>query len=511
VNQPDHRVSVALGSMGHVLLATVGQNVCILIALSSILNKELAAFCNFAALSLVVDLLFFWSFFIAVLTLDLKRHGMLDSVEIAPQRSTQRNESSMKQHRISRLQRTSARQQQQTIFHHPRIIGTVAIVVFIFILALHYPQQIPLDFRPRLAMSCGPALAHGKPSGQLSPRAVHRADSTTWLATQASHTLREILRLAGTGSTSFVARVYNPVVVMPRSVSGNIPRQQCMSQLPPSDGYIRLPLVLMVCSVLILMISNCFTHPTQRVEDSSIEKPGSITSVRYLPQGHSLDVYLLSASRKPYLASVGFDHDIRYWDLESRERAGTPITLSAMHDIWPATAIAVDDKGEWVAVCSRSGDIGVQRFRQRTGRTISTGLASQTVLCSFLPCLHIGGLLSAPSLLIVSTDGLLVHVAIETGNVTSHRICGKQIRSAHLDSIRPLLPRLVSTTEDNEIYTTIRREGLWVTQPLHVTPFLSPQPAHLRFTTLPDLRMIGLAFDSHTSQLYLIDFLSCQY
>lgn len=499
---------MALGSVGHVLLTTVAQNACMLIILSFTLNTGLAAFCYFAALSLVVDMFFFWSLFVAALSLNLERHGMLDSIENAPQRQTERNESSTKHDRTSRLQ---IWQKQQAILRYPRIMGTVAILAFIFILALHYPIQFSLDFRSSRANACEPKGAYTNHSTQLSPRSGQIADSTVWLARQDSHTIKEIFRLAGTGSTSFTARIYDPVIVMPRFAGGNILRQQCIPQQSPANGYTRGLLVLIICCVLIFAISNYFAHPTQREEDSNIQKLGSISSVRYLPHGHSLDVYLLSASRKPYLASVGFDHEIRYWDLGSCGNSGIPLTLSGLHGIWPAAAIAVDDNGEWVAICSKSGDIGVWNVQQRSGRTISASLASEIVLCSFLPCPIHGSPPSAPSLLIVGTDGLLVDVSTDTGNVTSHRICGKPIRSSHLDSNRPMLPRLMSTTEEDEIYTTVRREGRWFTQLLRVTPFISPQPAHLRFTTLSDLRMVGLAFDTHTSQLYLIDILSGPY
>jgi hypothetical protein len=511
VNQPDHRVSTALGSVGHVLLMTVGQNACILIALSFALDTGLAALCYFAALSLVIDMFFFWSFFVAVVTLDLKRHGLLDSIENAPERQTERNKSLVKQNRISRMQRSYAWQKQQAILRYPRIMGTVAIMAFIFILALHYPVPFPLEFRSSLAISCDPRAVHTNHSTQLTSRAGQTADSTVWLASQDSHTMREILRLAGTGLTSFIARIYDPVIVMPRFSRGNVLQQQRISQQPPANGYIRALSALLVCSVLIFAMSNYFARSTQREEDSKIPKTGSISSVRYLPHGHSLDVYLISASRKPYLVSVGFDHEIRYWDLGSRGNSEIPVTLSGLHGIWPATAITVDDKGEWVAICSKSGDIGIWSVQQRTGRTISAGLACEIVLCSFLPCSIHGSPPSAPSLLIVGTDGILVDVAIETESVTSHRICGGQIRSSHLDSNRPMSLRLMSTTEEDEIYSTVRREGRWITQPLRLTPFLSPQPAHLRFTTISDLRMVTLAFDTNTSQLYLIDALSGPY
>ena len=63
------------------MLIAVVQNVFILFLLSKMLSPGLAAFCCFAALSLVIDTFFFWSFFVAILAINLRNYGIQDSFE----------------------------------------------------------------------------------------------------------------------------------------------------------------------------------------------------------------------------------------------------------------------------------------------------------------------------------------------------------------------------------------------------------------------------------------------
>src|SRR4051794_18441879 len=81
LDRPERRVSMALGSVGHLLLMTVAQNIFFLLLLLKLLPPSLAAFCSFAAISLAIDMLFFWSFFVAILTVNLRSYEIQDSLQ----------------------------------------------------------------------------------------------------------------------------------------------------------------------------------------------------------------------------------------------------------------------------------------------------------------------------------------------------------------------------------------------------------------------------------------------
>lgn len=505
VNTPENRVAMALGSVGHLLMAKVAQNASLLVALSSLLTTELAEFCYFAALSLVIDTLFLWSFFAPVLTLDLKRYGMMDSIENSPLH-----------HNDSSIEHGPPAQRQRGTLCYRRIVGIAAILNFLLMLTLEYPgPALRTHGKPSLTVPFGPTIpAYRDSYTLLSSRTKQTSDAANWLASQEHSTMKEILRLPTAGSTSFcfVARIYSPLIAMPKSANGDVSRYQCSSLHTQIGGYTQWLWALAVCCGLML-ISGYFAYPTHREDDCDSQRSVNAPSINYLPHGHSLDIYLLSASQKPYLASVGFDHEIRYWDLGScGNRTTSPITLPGLDGVWPGAAIAVDDRGEFVALCSKSGNVGIWSVKHRTGRTIPAVFSSSVALFSFLLSSTDGNPSSSlPSILLISTDGLLVGISTQTGSFTSQRISRKRIRASHLYSNRPMLPRLMSVTDDDDIYITVRRDGRWLTQPLNLSTLFLPQPSHVRLTPLPDLGMIGMAFDSYTSQLYLIDFLTGSY
>jgi hypothetical protein len=58
----------------------------------------------------------------------------------------------------------------------------------------------------------------------------------------------------------------------------------------------------------------------------------------------------------------------------------------------------------------------------------------------------------------VIATGRLTDIEVETANVIFHQICANQVLSAHVDSHRRMPLRLITTSEDNRIYVTARRE-----------------------------------------------------
>lgn len=80
-DQSTPRVVTALGAVGHISLIAVAQNLVILWLVSTVAPPGLAAFCRFAAICLAVDLVLFFTFFVPALSVDLRMHGLQDSLE----------------------------------------------------------------------------------------------------------------------------------------------------------------------------------------------------------------------------------------------------------------------------------------------------------------------------------------------------------------------------------------------------------------------------------------------
>jgi hypothetical protein len=177
--------------------------------------------------------------------------------------------------------------------------------------------------------------------------------------------------------------------------------------------------------------------------------------------------------------------------------------------LWPAAAIAVDDKAEWIAICSKLGGISLWNIKlQCFRRSVVLSHDSRIVSCFFTPSSHQGGLRPATSLLIIFASGLLVDIDVETGAVLRHQISTNPIRSSHISSHRRLPLRLITISEGEKINITVKRDHSWTSQVLQFSIPILKSPARLRFTVIPDLRMVGLVLNVDTHQLHLIDFLS---
>jgi hypothetical protein len=242
---------------------------------------------------------------------------------------------------------------------------------------------------------------------------------------------------------------------------------------------------------------------------NGISKPAIFSSVQCLPRGHSLDVFILGASSKCVLASVGFDHEIRVWHLESRIIRSQPVPPSQQHTFWPVATTAIDDSAEWLAICSKSGEVNFWNIQsQCLGRTTTINLDAPIITCFFTSYPKHDGLHSATRFLLVSASGCLSEVEVETANVTSHQICAHRVQSSHVNSHRRMPLRLITVGEDNRIYVTARREDCWTSQAVDFSVPVLSQSSRLRFTIIPDLRMVALVLNIDTCQLYLIDLLS---
>jgi Sterol-sensing domain of SREBP cleavage-activation len=130
------RVAAALGAVGHLSLLALAQNLVVLWLISRVASSALAAFCGFVAISLIIDLGFFFTFFVAMLSVDSRKYGLQDTFEEVRQRYE--DEESTEAALVSRLAQQQRRDIKQRPKHaaspYPRVSGTVAALLFLFML-----------------------------------------------------------------------------------------------------------------------------------------------------------------------------------------------------------------------------------------------------------------------------------------------------------------------------------------------------------------------------------------
>ena len=519
-----NRVATALGAGGHLSLIAVAQTLVILGLLSSIASPELAAFCGFAAIALIIDLAFLSTFFVAILKLSLSDYGLEDSFrDVGPRPE---NSGSPKVSPTSQLPqpqgRYSKRHARQSGLPYQRLMTVVVIISFISVIANYCVEG---NIRFYLARMFAVIFKQGgftnsDNSGYNDNFMFQKSGGTMeWLSILEQETTREILHFANPQSKGFLVRLYDPLVVQLKLAN--------TTQSPDENVIVSSPigniifghfdpsvLVLSFVLVLSLVIRKCSrpNNASDEMEDRTSTRK-AVSTVNYLPRGHTLDVFMLAASSKQYLVSVGFDHEIRVWNLESQSISSQLIRpISTQHVLWPAAAIALDDKAEWIAICSKANGISLWNIKlQCFRRSVILSHDSRIVSCFFTPSSYQLSSRPARSLLIVFASGLLVDIDVETGAVLRHQISTSPIRSSHISSHRRLPLRLITLSEGEKINITVKREHSWTSQVLQFSIPILKSPARLRFTVIPDLRMVGLVLNVDAHQLHLIDFLSGEY
>jgi hypothetical protein len=512
-------VAVALGAVGHLSLISVAQNLVILGLVLIVAPPGLAAFCWFAAISLVVDLAFFFTFFVSMLSVDLRMYGLQDSFEDVRKRYEAESTKTAPINGLAQEQRRDiTRHSGHTVLLYPRALGTVVVVLFLFMLGWNFLGGA-ITFRSArnfaVISDWGEfKTARDYPHG-FEPILEHTRDSANWLKFQEHETTREILQLANPQSYGFLARVYSPLVVVLKFADRNLSLAEETLTSSPIEDIIFGPLWLsavLFCGTIALMLALWSCSSSSDAPDDNrdrICKPGTLSSVQCLPRGHSLDVFILSASSKRILASVGFDHEIRVWNLESRIIGSQLVPTSPQHTLWPVAAIAIDGKAEWLAVCSRSGEVSFWNIQlQCFGRSITINLETRIITCVFTSSPNNVDPHPATQLLLVGVSGCLTEIEVETANIMSHQICSNRVQSSHINSNRRMPLRLITISEDNRIYVTAKREDCWTSRAFDFSVPILNQPSCLRFTIIPDLRMVALVLNIDTCRLFLIDLLS---
>jgi len=118
----------ALGTTGHIALAGVAQNLAILWALSNVVSPQIKAFCSFAAIALTFDFFYMITFFTGVLSVELRRTELGDSLQRVSARNQLISPSSTEPKRTW----TAALLQGDAPFS-TRIAGTIVMVGFVLI------------------------------------------------------------------------------------------------------------------------------------------------------------------------------------------------------------------------------------------------------------------------------------------------------------------------------------------------------------------------------------------
>lgn len=346
---------------------------------------------------------------------------------------------------------------------------------------------------------------------------------TSWMRLQDQLTGMELIRAVKPGAVRIIARAYNPIFfVMAGSdrvhTAGKIPHINAM-ELDIIKDHLQafiLSVIFVVAAVTLLMNSMLLRGiPMDDVTDSR-KGEGPLLTTQTLIEGHSLDVAMMTSAPCGLLVTVGFDRRIVVWKLGGTQQPWTKQVIRPActeHVLWPVLAVAVDDKGKWLAVATKSGRVSF--FKLEDGsctRTVQLDLHERTPNTFFFsprPDEHHG-----PQLITLAYNGDLFETYVKSGETIPHQINGKEkivVSSSHGVVIPRLSLRIVTACQRGRIFVTSKSQGgEWYTEKLSLTapPLTSPLMEPGEPCTILPLSALGMVVSSRSCNVELVDLLT---
>jgi hypothetical protein len=450
---PHQRIGNALGEVGHLSLAVAFQNLALIYLCSRLVTPWVADFCIFAAVTLVFDFVYHITFFVAVLSVDVQRMELSDSLERVDISQRSNKTRSERQSWLTALR-------EGTLPLSTRFAGSVAIISFILAINWHFfdtsDEALSLQTLGQKLMS-----RSSKRSTDVTwiPPPINQARTPAdWLRIQDHNTARELFGFIKPGAHSFIARIYDPLLVVSKGAYGR-DRPQPPQSL--SEGFKRfaeghafpaaLMVVFLIAGVTLLMNYLLWTGLPEVVDED--EDEDALFSVKTLPASQTLDIVNLVSGSKGHLASISLDRSTSIWLNSRRGYIQTTLQTATMKPrVWPIVATAMDDSGNYIALCGETGQIGIW--------TISTSRFSQfptvdirdqiPVLFSFAGISR--GDVEKPHLVILGPDGILTEIDARTGTQVTKRISPSAIVCATVYTCAKGITNLVFVTRTGEVH-----------------------------------------------------------
>ncbi|RPA95328.1 hypothetical protein L873DRAFT_1829877 [Choiromyces venosus 120613-1] len=513
------RIAIALGEVGFLSSVAVGTDLVLLFIIGQFSVPAVREFCTFAGVALVMDFFLHLTYFLAVLSVDVRRLELQDSLD----RLTFNKPESYDKRIDSEEGRGKLIQRAMPM--STRIAGSVILICFLVTLNMHFlenqsPLRTLISLYEMVTNQGGTRLmdSPGPSPTPIMPINVARTP-TAWLKRQDQLTGKELIGIVKPGAYRMVAKAYDPIFFVLRGSSrSKIPG--LLSSLVSAvaidtvkeymQGFV-LTIIVVVAAVTLLMNHLLMEGITADMAEAP-ENEGPSLTCQTLYEGHSLDVVMLAASPRGVVVSVGLDRRIVVWKLKTMWQLPSKDIIRPtcpQHSLWPIIAIALDEKGEWLAIAPKQGSVSIWSIKEATFKpSVSIELGGhQPSAFFFEPRNHDDG----PRLIVLRHDGWLSEVCVRTGNTLHHRICTGVVVSCSHGGFAPKLPlRIVTACQRGKVLVTSKSAGEWnsgqlslLEQPA-IPPILDPSE---NCTILP-LSSLGMIVTSRSCNVDLVDLFS---
>jgi len=321
-----------------------------------------------------------------------------------------------------------------------RFAGSVAIFSIILAINWHFfdsndrklsVQSVKESLLRRQSKIVEPSMWSTPPINQARTPA-------DWLRIQDHNTARELFGFIKPQAHSFIARIYDPLLVVLKDAKGrNIAREptsltKALHHFAQGHAYsAALIVAFMIAGITLFMNYLLWTGLPEGAQEE--ENEDTMFTVDTLPVPQTLDIVRLTSSPQGHITGISLDRTTSVWTRYQNGFRQTALQTATMKPkLWPIMASTMDDGGNILALCSEDGLVGLW------GLAASRFSCVQTVdLRGQVPILFTFANIQRSdyevlTLLIVTPDGCLIEFEARGGTHHIRRICTWSILCAAL-------------------------------------------------------------------------------
>lgn len=463
-----NRIGHAFGQTAPIALASVAQNLLILYGLSQVVSSGVSAFCTFAAIAIIFDFFYLSTFFLTVLSVDVRRTELSDALAKASIRSHRHpHENPPRQPWLDTML-------QGKIAMSTRIAGTVVMIGFVLIAQWHFFENESMArlFSRLIRMIREHDDLHPTQSSLLVE--VHQARSpTSWLQLQDHETAREVINIIKPAAHSYTAKVFDPYIFVLKGSDRMLSAHEPL--LPPAiydfarNQLTPFIVTTLVVTALVRLLMNYLLWDELPEGDDTNNSQDALLSIKTLHGGHHLDVALLTASSAGHLVSVGLDRIIRVWNIKE---GGYSYVLGADKNSpkipFPILAICMEDEFHWLALLTIDRVLLWNLVDHRWGPPVKVEPYRHKPEVFFFgndDCTTI------PPLILVRRDGIITELRPELGESSSYAIPEESVVTS-VDALaeKAFPPKIMTSTREGQVHLITQDGYDWVSSAINVSP-----------------------------------------
>lgn len=462
-----HRISGALGDVGYLALASAGQNLFILWVLAKVVSPGVASFCAFAAVALIFDFFFHLTFFVAVLSVDVRRMELQDSLDRA--NLTQKSSGTPRAGRQYWIEALL----QGRLPISSRLAGSAVSICFILAMNMHFfdnestLRALIDSIKSMLAWK--ERVAERRSS--FSPPPINQARTpAAWLRIQNYKSAQEVIKFIKPDAHTIIARVYDPItIVLHGSDRTGVPTETTsylttMSTLLDQHSYPLVLVVIFAVAFTTLLMQYLLWNELSEDDTDVTSAPEPTLSVKTLPHAHRLDIVKLTACSKGHLVTIGLDRitAINLFDTTTHTYSLSALsTMDMTPPFWPINEVAIGDSGSLAALCTGDGNVAFWNLPERhLSHFLHANFQGQKPLLFSLNTIERAGS-ERLSLIVCLPDGQVYEFDVERSTAIQRFHLGQgHLQCASIVRLSSST-KLIAAERDGHIHIATNRCGEW--------------------------------------------------